>query len=131
MMKRGAEMPLTVKAQFSDGHVENVTRWAEYTSADTSVAVIGEDGKVKMAGRGEGAITAWYLSRITTATVTSPYENSLPSETFANAARRNFIDELVLEKLASLNLPPSPRSSDEEFIRRVFLDTIGVLPTPA
>jgi hypothetical protein len=130
VMKPGAEAPLAVKAHFSDGHVEDVTRWAKYTSADTSVAVIGEDGKVRVAGHGEGAITAWYLSRITTATVTSPYENSLSAETVANAPRRNFIDELVLEKLASLNLPPSPRSSDAEFLRRAFLDTIGVLPTP-
>ena len=45
------------------------------------------------------------------------------------APQRNFIDELVLEKLQSLNLPPSPRSTDSEFIRRAFLDTIGVLPT--
>jgi hypothetical protein len=37
----------------------------------------------------------------------------------------------VLEKLASLNLPPSPRSNDSEFLRRAFIDTIGVLPTPA
>ena len=50
-------------------------------------------------------------------------------ETFAEAPRRNFIDELVLEKLASLNLPPSPPAGDAEFIRRAFLDTIGVLPT--
>jgi hypothetical protein len=28
-----------------------------------------------------------------------------------------------------LNLPPSARCTDEEFIRRAFLDTIGTLPT--
>jgi hypothetical protein len=50
------------------------------------------------------------------------------SAVFAHAERRNFIDDLVLEKLQSLNLPPSPRCTDEEFIRRAFLDTIGVLP---
>ncbi len=42
---------------------------------------------------------------------------------------RNFIDELVLEKLRELNLPPSDRSTDSEFIRRAMLDTLGVLPT--
>jgi hypothetical protein len=39
------------------------------------------------------------------------------------------IDGLALEKLQSLNLPPSSRSTDTEFIRRAFLDTIGTLPT--
>src|SRR5262249_32431414 len=76
----------------------------------------------------EGAITAWYLSRIAIATVTVPYTNTVPPEVFAQAKRRNFIDDLVLEKLQALNLPPSPRCSDAEFIRRAFIDTIGVLP---
>jgi hypothetical protein len=130
-LKPGQEQQLQVKAHFSNGKIEDVTRWAKYTSADTSVAVINEDGRVKAAGHGEGSITAWYLSRITTATITSPYDNSLSSDVFASARRRNFIDDLVLEKLASLNLPPSPRCSDEDFIRRAFVDMIGVLPTAA
>jgi hypothetical protein len=131
VMKPGEERPLTVTAHFGDGKVEDVTRWAKYTSADTSVATIGEDGKARAAGYGEGAITAWYLSTIAIATVSAPYPNSLSADAFAKAPRRNFIDELVLEKLASWNLPPSPRAGDEEFVRRAFLDTIGVLPTAA
>jgi hypothetical protein len=35
----------------------------------------------------------------------------------------------VLAKLASLNIPPSPPATDDEFLRRAYLDTIGVLPT--
>jgi hypothetical protein len=129
VMKPGEEMQLHVMARFSDGKVEDVTRWAKYTSADTSVAVIGDDGKVKAAGFGEGAITAWYLSTISAAVVTSPFDNKLAADVFSQAPRRNFIDDLVLGKLASLKLPPSPRSSDAEFLRRVFIDTIGTLPT--
>jgi hypothetical protein len=63
------------------------------------------------------------------ATVSSPYPKPVPPEVFANAERRNFIDELALAKLASLNIPPSPPSSDAEFLRRAFLDTIGTLPS--
>src|SRR2546428_13989536 len=80
-------------------------------------------------GQGEGAITAWYLRRIAIGTITVPYTNTISPEIFAQAPRRNFIDEMVLEKLQSLNLPPSPRCNDEEFIRRAFIDTIGTLPT--
>ncbi|HEY7115456.1 MAG TPA: DUF1549 domain-containing protein, partial [Tepidisphaeraceae bacterium] len=131
ILKPGDVRQLQVKAYFSDGRVQDVTRWAKFTSADTSVATIDEEGRIKVAGYGEGAITAWYLSRITTAIVTAPFANTLSVDTFGSASRRNFIDDLVLEKLASLNLPPSPKCSDEEFIRRAFLDTIGVLPTMA
>jgi hypothetical protein len=37
---------------------------------------------------------------------------------------------MVLAKLQSLNIPPSPPASDAEFLRRAYLDTIGTLPTP-
>ena len=128
----GAEHPLVVKAHFTDGSVHDVTRWAKYTAADTSVATVDDaTGKVKVVGPGEGAITVWYLSKIAIGTVTSPYPNQVSADTFAKAPRRNFIDDLVLEKLRRLSLPPSPRSTDGEFLRRAFLDTVGVLPTPA
>ncbi len=120
---------LSVRAHFSDGHTEDVTRWAKYSSANETVSQVDDAGQVKIVGFGEGAITAWYLSRIDIATVTVPYTNKVPSKVFAKATRRNFIDELVLEKLQSLHLPPSPRCSDSEFIRRSFIDTIGLLPT--
>ncbi|MBU6402613.1 MAG: DUF1553 domain-containing protein, partial [Verrucomicrobia bacterium] len=129
VLEPGAAQQLVVRAHFSDGHVEDVTRWAKYTSANTTVATVDDDGRAEVVGHGEGAITAWYLSRITIATLTAPYEQAVPADTFARAKRRNFIDNLVLEKLRDLNLPPSPRCTDAEFIRRGFVDTIGVLPT--
>jgi hypothetical protein len=120
---------LNVRAHFSDGHTEDVTRWTKYTSANETVSQVDDLGQVTVVGFGEGAITAWYLSRIDIAPVTVSYTNKISRSVFARAKRRNFIDELVLEKLQSLNLPPSPRCGDSEFLRRAFLDTTGVLPT--
>lgn len=128
-LKPGAAQQLSVRAHFSDGHSEDVTRWVKYSDSNSSVTQVDEKGEVKVVGYGEGAITAWYLSRIAMATITVPYENQVPPDVFTQAPRRNFIDDLALEKLQSLNLPPSPRSTDTEFIRRAYLDTIGVLPT--
>jgi hypothetical protein len=125
----GTNQQLTVRAHFNDGHSEDVTRWAKYTDSNSSVTTVDENGNVKIMGHGQGAVTAWYLSRIAIATITVPYDNTLDPRIFAEARRRNFIDELILEKLQNLNLPPSPRSSDSDFIRRVYLDTIGLLPT--
>ena len=128
-LKPDGSQQLTVRAVFNDGHTEDVTRWAKYTDANSSVTLVDEAGNVKVMGQGEGAVTVWYLSRIALATITVPFTNQVAPETFAKAAKRNFIDELVNKKLESLNLPPSPKSSDDEFIRRAYLDTIGVLPT--
>jgi hypothetical protein len=129
VLKPGDAQQLIVRAHFNDGHIEDVTRWARYTSTNESVAQVNETGGVKVVGHGEGAITAWYLSKVVIATVTSPLKQKVNPEVFANEPRRNFIDDLVIDKLRSLNIPPSPECSDHEFLRRATLDTIGMLPT--
>jgi hypothetical protein len=116
-----------VLAHFSDGSERDVTHWAKFNATESSAATVDESGEVKCAGHGEGAITAWYLSKMAVATVTSPNEGQVPADSYAGA--RNVVDEIVLEKLKSLNLPTSPVASDAEFLRRAFIDTIGVLPT--
>ena len=129
LLKPGVKQQLIVRAHFSDGHVEDVTRWAKYTSNNLSVVKVDDAGNAEVVGHGEGAIVAWYLSRNVVATVTVPYANKVTPATFAKAPKRNFIDTHVSNKLRRLNLPPSPRCSDGEFLRRAYLDTIGVLPT--
>ncbi len=129
VLATGDQQQLIVRAHFSNGHVEDVTRWAKFESTNGSVAEVDNLGLVRISGEGEGAISVWYLSRVETATITVPYQREGTEDSFAAAPRRNFIDDLVLEKLAQLNIPPSPRASDSEFLRRAYLDTIGTLPT--
>ncbi len=130
-LKKGETQQLSVRAFFSDGTERDVTHWARFTSTDATVAEVDEDtGLAKVTGHGEGAITAWYSGQIALARITSPWPNTIPAEVYSQAARRNVIDEAVLEQLLRLNLKPSPKSPDSEFIRRVYLDTTGMLPTP-
>lgn len=131
VLEPGKKQQLVLMAHFSDGHVEDVTRWGRYTSTNATMATINDTGLVTIIGHGEGAITAWYLSKLDTATITVPYIDRMPSQELAAVQPRNFIDEHVLTKLASLHVPPSPAADDSEFLRRAFLDTIGVLPTKA
>ncbi|HSI12062.1 MAG TPA: DUF1553 domain-containing protein [Chthoniobacter sp.] len=125
----GQSVPMKVMATFNDGRREDVTRWVKYTAGNNSVAPVNDDGVVKIVGNGEGTVTAWYLSKLAIATVTAPYTQAPVPSAFADFKPRNFVDERVLEKLHELNLPPSDRCTDSEFIRRAFLDTVGVLPT--
>ena len=55
----------------------------------------------------------------------TPYENPVPP------APRNKIDELVFARLQELNLTPPAPCSDPVFVRRVYLDVTGTLPTAA
>ncbi len=128
-VKPGDSPKFSVRAHFSDGHAEDVTRHVKWTAVNQSVVTVDDQDSVKVVGRGESALSAWYLSRLAVATVTVPYDNQLDAAVFAQAPQRNWIDERVLDKLRELNLPPSPRCSDSEFVRRAHLDTIGVLPT--
>ncbi|HMF11945.1 MAG TPA: DUF1549 and DUF1553 domain-containing protein, partial [Gemmataceae bacterium] len=59
-----------------------------------------------------------------------PLPNKIDPVVFSKAERKNYIDELVLKKLASLRIPPSPLCTDAEFVRRAYLDVTGTLPTP-
>lgn len=128
-LKPGMTEQIVVLAHFNDGHVEEVTPWVKFSSSNESVAQVDQLGKVSVTGSGEGAITAWYLAQNAIATVTVPFENKISAKLFNDAEKANFIDELILQKLQQLNIPPSPQSSDSEFLRRVYLDTIGTLPT--
>jgi len=47
----------------------------------------------------------------------------------AELVATNRIDDLVLLKLKQVGLRPNPACSDEDFVRRAFLDAIGTLPT--
>ncbi|MEX0936756.1 MAG: DUF1549 domain-containing protein [Pirellulales bacterium] len=129
VLAKDAQQQIVVRAHFADGRVEDVTQWAKFTSTDETVAQVDEAGKVTVTSYGEGAVTAWYASNIAVARIASPYPHQIDPAVFASAPRRNFIDELVLDKLQSLNLRPSPAASDAEFLRRAYLDTIGTLPS--
>ena len=48
---------------------------------------------------------------------------------YASPAPSGEIDNLVFDKLAQLEIQPAKLCSDEVFVRRVFLDVIGTLPT--
>lgn len=125
----GAETQLRVLAQYSDGHAEDVTRWVKYSTSDAAVASVDDDGKVKINGHGETAISIWYQSNVSFARLANPYPHTLAPDTFTRAPRHNFIDELVLQKLQTLRIAPSAQASDREFVRRAFLDATGTLPT--
>jgi hypothetical protein len=131
LLTAGSKQNFIVQAHFSGGEVRDVTRWSRFTSTNDPVAQVADDGTVDVVGHGGAAITAWYSSKIAVAQITAPYANELNPQIFADAPRRNFIDELALERLQKLNLPPAHRCTDEAFVRRAYLDTIGLLPTVA
>jgi len=130
LLKPKDGLQIVVRAWYSDGRAEDVTRWAKFNSSDDLVATVTDEGKVTVAGHGEAAITVVYSNVVGTNRITSPFPNELAPDVFTKAPRNNYIDELVTKKLEGLHLPPSPSCTDGEFIRRAYLDAAGILPRP-
>ena len=129
-LKPEDEHQLLVRGSFSDGHTEDLTRWAKYTSSDAGVATVSSDGLVQVTGHGETTIAIWCLDRVAAARITVPFpENPSPNQATETAPVQNFIDDLVREKLQELRIPASETCSDSDFMRRAYLDAIGILPT--
>ncbi len=128
----GNAQQLIVRAHYSNGRIEDVTRWAKYSSADESVATVDEHGLAKVIGPGEGAVNGWFASRIVTSRIQVPFvakEADLRDPKELEIA--NLIDTHVAAQLRALALEPSPRCSDSEFLRRTSLDATGSLPSEA
>jgi hypothetical protein len=126
----GETAQLKVLAYFSDGSVEDVTEKAVYESKDTPVAEVAATGEVTSVRWGGTAIIARFLGVVDASFVTIPRasEADKVSEE-AQFIPNNFIDAFILAKLEKLNIRPSVLTTDDVFIRRVYLDTIGRLPT--
>jgi hypothetical protein len=129
----GETQQIVVRALYGDDHAEDVTPWVKWYSADESVCRVDENGSASVVGPGEGAVVAWYASKIAIARITVPYPDREPgkenNEFVDRRKPRNFIDEQIDRQLARLNLPASAACDDAEFLRRATVDTIGRLPT--
>jgi hypothetical protein len=128
MMKVGQEQQLLMWAEYSNGQKKDVTWLTQFVSNDSSVATINANGKVAVVRPGETAVRAAFMGQVAVTIITSPHEQPIDPAWYAK--RNNFIDDHVFNKLAELHIEPSELCDDATFIRRAFLDTIGVLPTP-
>lgn len=123
----GEKQRLLVIANYSDGTTRDVTSLAAFTTSNETSILVDEMGLVTAAERGEAFVMARFdIHTIGGQFLALPkglqYEER-PSQPV------NYIDEFVAAKLKKLRLHPSEICSDEEFLRRVYIDLVGVTPT--
>lgn len=122
----GEKVDLKVTATLSDGTQRDVTAQSLFTSNDDAIAAVTKSGEATSSGHGLTSITVRYSGQVAAARIAVPF----PTRFVADFPARNFIDGHILTELERLHLSPSEVSTDSEFLRRVFLDVIGLLPTP-
>jgi hypothetical protein len=118
---------LAVYAHFSDGSVQDVTRVAQFEPNDTEMAEANKTGVIRTLDlTGQAAVMVRFQSQVSVFRASIPMgvkvDGRLPQP-------RNFVDEQVFAKLSKLGIPPSPPSDDGMFLRRIYLDLTGKLPT--
>ena len=124
----GDVRPLTVTATWSDGTEKDVTALARFHSNDAAYATVTAEGAVRGERHGEVAVVVSYAGLVDTALISSPFPQEVAAERFT--ARRNVVDDHVMEKLRSLHIPPAEDCDDATYVRRVMLDLVGTLPDP-
>ena len=127
IMKVGQTRQLSVKATWPDGKVRDVTWMVQFFSNDESTVSVTPEGVVKALRNGAAAVRGHFQGMVAVVSFEMPYD--APVEAGQYSQKNNVIDEHVLARLAELHIPVSAGCDDPTFVRRVFLDAIGTMPT--
>jgi hypothetical protein len=128
VLRPGQRHRVQMIAEYSDGSTRDVTRLGIWTANNDRYAAVDDEGLVRAGDAGETAVVGRF-ERTFAATgvlVLEPNDKFVPTP----VPQDNLIDRHVVEKLNRLKITPSPLADDEQFLRRVYLDLIGVQPKP-
>ena len=118
---------MTVRARYSDGTDRDVTSLAVFLTNNETSAAITPDGLVT-AGRPRRGVRDGPVRdphrRLAGPRPAQGLKFEYPAE-----PEVNYVDTLVAAKLKKLRISPSELCTDETFLRRAYLDVVGVPPT--
>jgi len=120
---------LAVRATFDDGRTADVTHLTTFTTTDLAVAEVDRTGLIEFKRQGEVAILCRFLGEMVSVRVMY-IDAPSPGYRWPDPPQSNFVDRHVFAKLRMLNIAPSELCNDEEFVRRLYLDLGGILPSP-
>lgn len=128
VLDQAGRQQLAVLAHYTDGTVEDVTRRALYESNETDVANVTETGLVSTLTRtGQAGVMVRYQGHVAVFSAFVPRPGAAAEFAFPE---QTVVDRFTVAKWKALGIAPSELSTDEQFIRRVYLDVTGTLPAP-
>jgi hypothetical protein len=128
VLRPGQKHQVQMIAEYDNGTTRDVTRLSIIAANNTQYAEVTDEGIVIAGDAGETAIVGRFERTFaaTSVMVLKQVANFVATP----VPQGHLIDKHVIEKLNRLKIAPSPLASDEEFLRRVYLDLIGVQPRP-
>ncbi len=117
---------MVVLATYTDGRVRDVTADAFVESGNIEILSANRQGIVTTLRRGEAPILARFEGAYTATTITVMGDRS--GFAWEQPPSHNYIDDLVYDKLKRVKILPSELCTDEEFVRRIYLDLTGLPP---
>ncbi len=122
----GVSQPVVAIGRLSDGTTRDMTDEVRYAVDDIGVVSDVEGGTVVSKGRGLTTVMARAMGKVATSLFVVIDEAA--DATYRQPEPRNVIDVHVFRKLREVNIEPFGLTDDRTFVRRVFLDAIGMLP---
>jgi hypothetical protein len=123
------QQQIAVMGTYSDGSRVDLTSMVRYTSSDEAIATVSASGRVTPKRNGEITVLVRTLGQVDAMRIAVALRPEAPASAAAPPVR-SFIDEAIFSKLRQVKMAPSALSTDAQFVRRVYLDLIGTLPTP-
>ena len=132
VLKNGETGQLTITAHFDDGSTRDVSGQSQFQSNESPIVSIDEYGRFE-AGMitGEAALMGRYMGHFAVCMAAVPMPGEVPAQLYVDLPRKNFIDDLVYQKLQRLGITPSAVCDDHTFLRRATTDICGRIPTAA
>jgi hypothetical protein len=128
VMRMKGQQQMRVIARHGDGREIDVSGHARYQANQEALATVSAEGLVSVHDTpGEVAIMASYMNCVDVFRAIVPRAGVIAH--YPAFPENNFIDGHVIRKLKKLNIAPSGLCSDTDYVRRVYLDVIGTLPT--
>ena len=123
----GSKQQMRIIATYADGRQRDVTAEGFIESGNQDVALTERGGLVTTLRRGEAPVLARYEGAYAATTITVMGDRS--GFAWSEPEKWNQVDGFTAAKWQRMKILPSGLCSDDEFLRRVYLDLTGLPPT--
>ncbi|MGH7943725.1 MAG: DUF1549 and DUF1553 domain-containing protein, partial [Opitutaceae bacterium] len=123
----GSKQQMRIIATYADGRQRDVTAEAFVESGNLDVVATERGGLISTLRRGEAPVMARYEGNYAATTITVMGDRN--GFEWRDPEKWSKIDDFIAAKWQRMKILPSDLCTDEDFLRRVYLDLAGLPPT--